>query len=146
MARSKNCGRCNKPKSKCKCGRPTKMTSEVISKLEHAFGISATDREACLYAGILPQTLYTYQKKKPEFVERKSQLKLSPNLKARQTLVTSLDQASGAQWWAERKMKGEFSARQELTGEDGKALFPKPIINVSRNNSNGKDSKDDKKD
>lgn len=45
-------------------------------------------------------------------------------------------------WWLERKMKNDFSVRQENTGPDGKEL-PSPIIsldNVRRNNSAEQDS------
>lgn len=34
-------------------------------------------------------------------------------------------------WWLERKMKTDFSTRQEQTGADGKDL-PAPIINLNR--------------
>jgi len=41
-----------------KGGRPTKMTPEVIAKLEYAFAISCTDQQACIYAEISVDTLY----------------------------------------------------------------------------------------
>jgi len=46
-------------------------------------------------------------------------------------------------WWAERKMKQDFSLRVESTGADGKDL-PAPLLQalyVPDNNSNEKDSK-----
>jgi hypothetical protein len=42
-------------------------------------------------------------------------------------------------WWLERKMKAEFSTRQEQTGPDGKEM-PAPIIKLTRNNVSGDDS------
>ena len=43
--------------------RPTKMTPEVLAKLEHAFKIGLTDAEACAYVGIDPSNFYRYQEK-----------------------------------------------------------------------------------
>lgn len=116
MARPKNCGRCIKPKTKCKCGRPTVMTKEVLRKLESAFSIQCTDEEACAYAGIGETTLYDYQKENPEFVKRKAQLRLKANIKTRKTIYTGLDTLGGAQWFAERSpsLKKEFTPKQDV--------------------------------
>jgi hypothetical protein len=100
-----------------KTGRPTIMTKETISKLEEVFAIGGTDKEACFYADISHQTLYDYQAIHPEFVERKEALKERPILKARQTVVKSLENPSDAQWFLERKRKDEFSSRSEISSE-----------------------------
>jgi len=108
-----NCGRCNKPKRPrgkqfsttegyCECGRPLKIDANVLQKLEDAFSNSLPDTEACLYAGIAPRTLYNYQEKNPEFVQRKEALKLTPNIAARQTIVKALGEISTAKWWLEK--------------------------------------------
>ena len=91
-------------------GRPTKFTPEVLNKLEQGFMYSFSDEEACLYAGVSPKALYNYQKKNPDFVQRKQLLKLSPNLLAKEKLVKDIrTDINQARWWAERRMKGEFS-------------------------------------
>lgn len=100
-------------------GRPTIMTPETISKLEEVFSIGGSDNEACFYAGIGKSTLYNYQQEHPEFVERKEALKERPILKARQTVVKSLDDADMALKYLERKKKDEFSLRTEFTGQNG---------------------------
>lgn len=46
------------------------MTQEIIDK-EYIFSMGGTDEEACLCAGISTQALYDYQKRHPEFAERK---------------------------------------------------------------------------
>ena len=78
-------------------GRPAAITPDVLQKLEDAFANSFSDKEACFYAGISTQTLYNFQKKYPEYVERKEALKLSPNMVAKRELVSNikgnLDQA-----------------------------------------------------
>lgn len=98
-------------------GRPTVMTEELINKLETVFALGGTDKEACFYAGISHQTLYDYQALHPEFVERKEALKQQPILKARQTVVTALNQPQHAQWFLARKAKDEFSERVETKNE-----------------------------
>ncbi len=54
------------------------MIEKVIAKLEQAFLMGCTDEKACLYAGIVPSTLYRYQEDNPEFSERKTVLKTNP--------------------------------------------------------------------
>jgi len=108
--------------TKNKGGRPTKMSKETIAKLEEVFALGGSDSEACFYANISKQTLYNYQEKNPEFVDRKEALKEKPILKARQTVVKALDDPKDAQWFLERKRKEEFSLRQEVTGAEGKEL------------------------
>jgi hypothetical protein len=103
-------------------GRPTKMTPAILERLRHAFSIGATDEEACAYARIGTSTLYDYQKANPEFSEEKSALKKDPILKAKQTVVDSLNEVKDAQWYLERKVKDEFSLRKEISGEDGEPI------------------------
>ena len=94
-------------------GRPTLMTPETLNKLEEVFAIGGTDQEAIFYADISHQTLYNYQEKHPEFLERKEKLRERPILKARQTIVKSLDEPEHAKWYLERKAKREFAERKE---------------------------------
>ena len=95
-------------------GRPPKIDKEVLGKLEQAFKMGATDREACYYANINPDTLYEYQKRNPEFTEQKEAWKQNPVLKAKNTIFKSLDDPKTAQWYLERKCKEEFSTQSKL--------------------------------
>jgi hypothetical protein len=126
-------------------GRPTKMTPETVKKLEEAFAIGASDGEACFYADISKETLYTYQDKTPGFLDRKNALKERPVLLARQTVAKSMEtDVNTAKWYLERKLKKEFASRNELTGADGKDL-PTPLLGgVSKNTT--PDTNDDIKD
>jgi len=87
MARPKNCGRCNKPKTQCKCGRPTKFNEETIHKLREAFSMDCTDEEACCYADVGLTAFYNFQKKNPKFVNEKQLLKQKPYLLARKSVM-----------------------------------------------------------
>ena len=102
-------------------GRPTVMTPETISKLEHAFSMGCSDVEACLYAGIGKSTLYDHQERDKKFSERKEQLKESPALLARQTIYNNVSTDPDiAKWYLERKKKDEFGTKSEvkLSGDD----------------------------
>lgn len=112
--------------------RPTVMTEEVIAKLEEAFAWGCTDVEACLWAGIDESTLYLYQEKNPKFTERKARLKETPILVARKSVVSRLGRdARLSMDFLSRKKKDEFSQRSEVTGKDGEALMPQPILGNS---------------
>lgn len=104
-------------------GRPTVMTPEVVGKLEEAFAIDASVSEACFYADISRDAFYDYVKKNPEFSDRVEALRQKPILKARQTIVKSLDNPDDARWYLERKVKNEFANRTEITGSQGKELL-----------------------
>lgn len=112
-----------KKKEEKKRGRPEKITSEILAKLEHAFKIGATDEEACLHAGIDPATLYRYQDKNPEFCEQKVIWKRNPILKARNTIYKNLDDPSVAKWLLERRDK-DFSTKVEQTVNGDVKLTP----------------------
>lgn len=109
--------------------RPTVMTTKVLSKLEEAFALGCTDLEASLYANIAPATLYNHQDKNPEFLERKEQLKMQPVLRARTTVVRSLEKDPIlALKYLERKRKDEFSPRRENDITTNGSDLPVPIF------------------
>jgi hypothetical protein len=114
-------------------GRPTVITPEVLAKLEYAFSIGATDIEASAFAGISKDTLYYYAERNPAFSDRKEALKQNPILKAKQTLVRSLNQPEYALKYLERKKRDEFALRVENTGADGQPLNPEPDKVVNNN-------------
>lgn len=114
-----------------KFGRPTVMTKEILSKLEMAFAIGSSDVEACLFANIAPATLYNYQKKNEDFLERKEELKQTPLLKARKLIIDSIaHDLPTAKWYLERKLKNEFSTKVE-TEHSGPNGAPLPPVKVT---------------
>lgn len=121
-----------------KVGRPTVMTDDVLDKLRQAFLFGATKEEACAFADIGYRTLYDYIDKNPEFSQDIEKWQQSPILKAKKTVMNSLDDAKTAQWYLERRAK-EFKPKQDLTTNDKD--LPTPIlngiegINVSANDS-----------
>lgn len=97
------------PKPKSNAGRPPKLTTETVTKLETAFALGCTDVEACLFADISKTALYNYQHKHPEFIDRKAMLKERPVLQARVTVVSAVktDPAMAFKF-LERKLRKEF--------------------------------------
>lgn len=100
----------------------SKMTQDTINKLKEVFAMDGTIAEACYYANISVQTYYDWTKKNPKLSEEFNALRERPVLKARQTVIKSLDQPDYAFKYLERKKKDEFSPRQELTGKDGNPI------------------------
>ena len=99
-----------------------KLTEDTIRKLEEAFAIDASVKEACYYADISTDTYYRWIKEFPELSDKLERLREKPVLKARQTVVKSLDNPDYAFKYLERKKKDEFSPRHELTGKDGNPI------------------------
>lgn len=97
-------------------GRPTVMTEVMLEKLEAAFSIGASDREASAHAGINPQTYYNYCAEHPEFLERVDTLKEKLPLKAKSELAKLINDGdkNTVLWYLERKKRNEFSLKTEI--------------------------------
>jgi hypothetical protein len=94
---------------------PNKLTPEVVKKLEEAFSLDCSIEEACFYADISRQTYYNWINSFPNYQERFDSLRQKPVLKARQTVIKSLDEDPDmAMRYLERKRKDEFSTKQEI--------------------------------
>lgn len=103
-------------KTKNKGGRPTVMTKEVLQKLEEAFELDCNDEQACFHAGISTSTLYSYQKKNPEFMERKTLLRTSLTIKAKIAIAKALDDGDVkvSMWILERLEPETYSLKHIL--------------------------------
>lgn len=69
--------------------RPLKITELTVKKLEEAFILGATVKEACFYANISKQTYYNWTAKNSELLDRFVRLREAPILRARKCLVDS---------------------------------------------------------
>ncbi len=94
--------------------RPTKKTPDIIQKIEEVAALDGSVEEMAYYAGIHRETLYVWMKEDKEFSDRIQELRERPILKARQTVVKSLDDPDRAFRYLERKKKTEFSSRSEV--------------------------------
>jgi hypothetical protein len=116
-------------------GRPTKMTDDVIAKLEQAWSMGCSDSEACLHADIVPSTLYRYCEAHPEFSERKETLKTRVVLKARQAMIDLLDSTDEnikqkAAVDTLNRYDGKPKERVDLTSSDGSMATKPNVIEI----------------
>lgn len=108
-------------------GRPSVMTPETLAKLEEGFLMGFTDREASLFAGINPSTLYRYCEDNPEYSERKELLKENVKMIAKKNIYTEIGAGDKqlSQWYTERR-DPEFKAKQDITTDNQPILQLKP--------------------
>ena len=111
-------------------GRPSERTEEVNRKIEDAAALGASIEEIAMYAGIHRATLYRWMQDDEELKDRIQELQERPILKARQTIIKSLENPHDAQWYLERKRKSEFAQRVEQTGDKGKDLVPESLAEI----------------
>ena len=97
--------------------RPTKMTDEAIRKIEEVAALDGSVGEMAYYAGVHPDTVYAWLKEDKEFSDRITALRERPVLKARQTIVKSLDDPNHAFKYVEKKRRKEFGQTLDVTGE-----------------------------
>lgn len=102
---------------------PNKLDELTVKKIEEALALDCSIEEVCLMANISKQTYYNWVNSFPELKERFDLLRATPFLKARKTIVDSLDKPQFAIEYMKRKRKGEFSERLENTGADGQDLI-----------------------
>lgn len=117
--------------------KQTKMNIQTLDKLREAFLFGATDKEACLFAGICRDTLYDYQKKNKEFSDQKEEWKSNPLLKAKKTIFDNLDKHTVAMWYLERKARNEFDLKQNNNDEEKNFMVVRWVEEKEKNaNSN----------
>lgn len=117
-------------KRKSNAGRKSKMTKDVLVKLEDAFTNSFSDEQSCAYAGISVDVLYRYQKRHEQFRKRKEALKMRPDIKAKQTIVSNLGNSIDAWRWLERR-DPEFKPTSKLEHSGSVELNPGPAIEMT---------------
>lgn len=100
------------------------MTQETVGKLEKAFLMGLSDREASLFADIHPSTLYKYCDEHPSFSERKELLKEQVKVRAKQNIAAGINEGdkSLSQWYLERKARDEFATKSETAHSGSVAI------------------------
>lgn len=97
-------------------GRPRRINPETLTKLEYAYSLGCSDREAALYAEIGYSTLTTYLSNNPDFRERRESLKDSMIIKALEANKKLLEDGDPIQtrWYLERRKREEFTLSQDI--------------------------------
>lgn len=117
--------------------RPTEKTEDVIRKIEEAAALDCTIEEMAFFANIHRATLYRWIKEDQELSYRIDELKNTPVLKARQTVVSSLTNPEHAFKYLERKRKKEFGNNVDITTDNK----PLPMLYaISNNESHAEDT------
>jgi hypothetical protein len=97
--------------------------TQKVHRLIDAYKIDATDEEACAYAGIRVKALEYFRQVHPDFSEVKAACKQLLKLAARDKIARAINSQKStddiphlaqANWYAERKLKDEFSTRAEV--------------------------------
>jgi len=106
---------------KDKGGRPTKLTKEVVMKLEEVFAIDGTVEEACFYADISRNAYYEWIKNNPKLNDRFKALRNNPVLRARNRVMKGIDESyQNAMDYLKRKKRLEFGDNMDLTNKGDK--------------------------
>lgn len=110
---------------------PSKMTPELIQKLEQAFSYWLTDDEACLDVWISTSIFYEYQAKTEWFKERKETLKRTPNIAAKKVWSKEISGGNyqASKEWLERRDKDAFSMKTESKTEHSGTLSIWNVLN-----------------
>ena len=119
------------PKKKSTKGRKQfdgKDPAIIITKLEQAYAVDATDAQAALYADITAMSLSRYLKSHPAFSLRKEALKHTPRLKAKISVAAGvIGNPELALKVLERREPKDYAPlqRQATTDNEGNNLSPR---------------------
>lgn len=104
--------------SRNKGGRPLKIDQAILTKLEEAFLIGASDTQACFYAGISTRTLIRYEQRNPKYSHRKQGLKEQLLLRAKKKIATQItndkDESTADSWRLLEKKDPEMKPVQKI--------------------------------
>ena len=109
-------------------GRPTEKTPEIIRKIEEAAAMDCSIEEMALLANIHRATLYRWLKEDDEFSDRIAELRQTPFLLARRTVIKGIgEKYDNAMDYLKRKKKKEFGDNVDITSGNK----PLPILTLS---------------
>jgi len=100
------------------------MDKTKVEKVIEGKKLDLNDAECSFHSGITEKQLEYFLEVHPHFCGFFKALTMYPRVRARITIIKNLDDLKNAQWFAERRMKDEFSLRNEITGKDGKNILP----------------------
>lgn len=102
-----------------------KLTPDATQKLEQMYSMDSSIKEIAYYLDVSAQTIYNWKEKNPELFDKLERLRERPVLKARQTVIKSLDDPNHAFRYLEKKAKKEFGVSVDITsGGDPLGINP----------------------
>jgi hypothetical protein len=103
--------------------RPTKYNPERVHRIVETLRGGNTRRAAAWAGGIDIDTFHSWLKRYPAFSDAVKTAESDAELAmVERVRLASVDTWQAAAWWLERKLKQDWSARQEQTGADGGAV------------------------
>lgn len=115
------------PSDKNITGRPVfdgKNENEVVAKLQFAFSVDASVKEACYFADISTDSFYRYCKKYPEFRNKIELLRSTLPFLAKVGIYNAIvnQNLKVIKWYLERRCPEDYSPRVAVAYELRKAL------------------------
>ena len=112
----------------------------IIQSLSPFLEAGFSRNRACESIGLTPSTLSNWVKADDALGMKLQGIENTLNILALSNIASALQTEAEnedprkemSRWYAERRMKQEFSTRTESTGADGKDL-PTPIVTIKRN-------------
>ena len=97
-------------------GRPSVLTKPTVLKLEQALRDGFTIEMACHLSGISRSTYYAHLQNDVEFMNTMELSQSWATERAKQVVIQAINKGDlkAAQWWLERKLRGEFSTNLPL--------------------------------
>lgn len=98
-------------------GRPTKLTNDVVKKLEEAFKYDFTIDEACYYAGISRESYYNYCEKDKTFLTKMDAAKAFVAMAAKKNVARAItDENSIENSWKylQKRQPDLYSEKQKI--------------------------------
>nr|DAL94825.1 MAG TPA: Terminase small subunit [Caudoviricetes sp.]DAS01213.1 MAG TPA: Terminase small subunit [Caudoviricetes sp.] len=106
-------------------GRPTKMTKEVLEKLEYYLSRGVSVISACGFAGIDNSTFYDWKNNNKDFANKVEIWQNALSTKAQLVIADSIEEGDKdtAKWFKEKTDK-RYNPKHmtEVTGADGGAI------------------------
>jgi len=100
--------------------RPSKYNQDRHNRIVEALRGGNTRRASAWAGGIDQDTFIQWLRRYPDFADAVKAAEADAELAMVERVRTAAnDQWQAAAWWLERKMKRDWSNRQEITGEDG---------------------------
>jgi len=118
----------------------TEERETIIQSLRPFLEAGFSRNRACESIGLTPSTLSNWVKANDALGMKLQGMENTLNILALANIASALQTEAEnedprkemSRWYAERRMKQEFSTRTESTGADGKDL-PTPIVTIKRN-------------
>ena len=119
-------------------GFTKEQKESIIQSLQPYLEMGFSRNKACEFIGLTPQTLSNWVQADESLLMKLTAWENVVNTTVMANLIDAINKESEtddakketSKWWAERRMKKEFSPRTELTGEEGETLTVPVLVEI----------------